>query len=273
VVPDVSVHTRKPSFLQQLAPLSVGVAMLFTIGWGWSIREGRYVIADEGLGYWLGLAGLGCMTVLLFYSVRKRVPSLRGVGRIRRWLSVHMMLGLVGPLLVLFHANFRLGSLNSNVALACVLLVAASGVIGRLLYPKIHHGLTGRRATLAEVRSGTESLRERVTDAAVRVPGLVEDLAAIDDLAARSGGVATLFVRTLAFWRRTLALRRRYPALWERRTARDPDELANYVGAVGGALSFRLYERLFALWHAFHLPFCVLLFAAAAVHVLAVHLY
>jgi hypothetical protein len=184
-----------------------------------------------------------------------------------------MMLGIVGPLLVVFHANFRLGSLNSNVALACVLLVAASGVIGRLLYPKIHHGLTGRRATLAEVRSGTESLRERVTDAAARVPGLVEELAAIDDLAAHSGGVATLFVRTLAFRRRTRALRRRYPALWERRTTRDPGGLGNYVRAVGGALSFRLYERLFALWHTFHLPFCFLLFAAAAVHVLAVHLY
>jgi hypothetical protein len=49
--------------------------------------------------------------------------------------------------------------------------------------------------------------------------------------------------------------------------------LGNYVRAVGGALSFRLYERLFALWHTFHLPFCFLLFAVAAVYVLAVHLY
>jgi hypothetical protein len=36
---------------------------------------------------------------------------------------------------------------------------------------------------------------------------------------------------------------------------------------------FRAYERLFSVWHALHVPLCVLLFAAAAVHVLAVHLY
>jgi hypothetical protein len=33
------------------------------------------------------------------------------------------------------------------------------------------------------------------------------------------------------------------------------------------------YERAFALWHAFHLPFCVVLFGAAAVHVVAVQMY
>jgi hypothetical protein len=32
-------------------------------------------------------------------------------------------------------------------------------------------------------------------------------------------------------------------------------------------------ERVFALWHAIHLPLCVLLFASAAVHVVAVHRY
>jgi hypothetical protein len=36
---------------------------------------------------------------------------------------------------------------------------------------------------------------------------------------------------------------------------------------------FSSYERAFALWHAFHLPFCIVLFGAAAVHVVAVHMY
>jgi hypothetical protein len=42
---------------------------------------------------------------------------------------------------------------------------------------------------------------------------------------------------------------------------------------VGAVLDFRVYERLFSLWHAFHLPLCFLLFGAATVHVLAVQLY
>jgi hypothetical protein len=49
--------------------------------------------------------------------------------------------------------------------------------------------------------------------------------------------------------------------------------LRTYVDALVRVAEFRAYERLFALWHAFHLPFCVMLFTAAAVHVVAVHLY
>jgi hypothetical protein len=33
------------------------------------------------------------------------------------------------------------------------------------------------------------------------------------------------------------------------------------------------YERLFSLWHVFHLPFFYMLVVAALIHVLAVHMY
>jgi hypothetical protein len=269
----VSAPAPTPSLVRRLVPPGLGVALLSAIGWGWTVREERYVTPDTGLGYWLGLAGLACMIALLFYSVRKRALWLRSAGSLRDWLSVHMLLGLVGPLFVLFHANFRLGSLNSNVSLACVLLVASSGVIGRLLYPRVHHELTGRRATLAEVRAATESRRASLRDATAHEPALFQELAAIDELAARPGGPARLLVRMLVLRRRARTVRRRYPALWEADPGRQPGGLADYVSAVGGFLSFRACERMFALWHSFHLPFCVVLFAAAAVHVLAVHLY
>ena len=35
----------------------------------------------------------------------------------------------------------------------------------------------------------------------------------------------------------------------------------------------RLFERLFALWHAIHIPLTIILFASAVIHVVAVHLY
>ena len=49
--------------------------------------------------------------------------------------------------------------------------------------------------------------------------------------------------------------------------------VAAYVDGVRRVAEFDAYERLFSLWHAFHLPFCVMLFLAAAVHVVAVHMY
>jgi len=38
-------------------------------------------------------------------------------------------------------------------------------------------------------------------------------------------------------------------------------------------VQFRVWERVFALWHAVHVPLAFLLFAAAFVHVVAVHMY
>jgi len=50
-------------------------------------------------------------------------------------------------------------------------------------------------------------------------------------------------------------------------------EIDGYLTAIRRIAQYRGYERLFSLWHAFHLPFCVMLFLAAAVHVVAVHMY
>ena len=64
-----------------------------------------------------------------------------------------MVLGVVGPILVLFHANFHLGATNSNVALICMLLVAGSGVIGRYIYTRMHAHLDGSEDTLEELQA------------------------------------------------------------------------------------------------------------------------
>ena len=80
-----------------------------------------------------------------------------------------------------------------------------------------------------------------------------------EGLALRAGGVPSLLVRGVRLRRIHSSLR--------------GGALDDYVQALRGLLRFRVYERCFALWHAFHLPLCFLLFGAAAIHVVAVHLY
>ena len=41
---------------------------------------------------------------------------------------------MLGPVLILWHTNFKLGSINSSVALIAMLVVAASGLVGRFLH-------------------------------------------------------------------------------------------------------------------------------------------
>ena len=113
------------------------------------------------------------MLLLLIYPARKRLPGLKAIGSTKIWFQIHMALGVIGPVLILFHANFRLGATNSNVALVCMLVVAGSGLFGRYFYAHIHHGLHGRKASLAELRDYAERLRQ-VSSEVSFLPELVD---------------------------------------------------------------------------------------------------
>jgi hypothetical protein len=276
--PNGSPRRRIVSLIGLAQILSAGLIYL-----GWSIRDERWVIPDRGLGYWLGIAGLAAMVILLVYPLRKHVRGLRRAGRISTWFQFHMLLGLLGPVAILYHSNFRLGSTNANVALFCVLAVAGSGVVGRVLYVRIHAGLEGRRRTLAEVREEVEKSQLTL----VHIEGseqIVGRLAKYERamLGADGTGRARWLPRLGArrAGKRTLRDVKRLLAKGKGRPAhtRAADRAAwkaakRYVGAVRSVIQFQLWERWFALWHVAHLPLSFLLFATAAVHVVAVHLY
>lgn len=242
-----------------------GLVSVVLLAWGWSVRREVYLNAEFGPGYVLGIVGTAMMALLLIYSLRKRLSFMRSWGRVPRWLDAHMALGLLGPTAILFHANFKLGSLNSSVALCCVLVVATSGVIGRLIYPKIHRGLSGRRADVRELREAAKAQRGALGSVLTAHPELARELSALEELALGGGRGA------FASWRRSVLLRRRASRLEKR--SRGAAALRGYTEALRRVAEFRTYERLFGLWHAFHLPFCIMLFTAAVVHVIAVHMY
>ncbi|HSC08255.1 MAG TPA: hypothetical protein VLD59_15620, partial [Steroidobacteraceae bacterium] len=126
---------------------------------GWRFPTERYIHPGTGLGYALGITGGSLILVLLLYSARKRFAWLSFLGSLNRWFDAHVVLGIVGPLLILYHSNFSLGATNSNVALFCMLIVVASGLIGRFIYSRIQYGLYGRQVTLGELQGNAERLR------------------------------------------------------------------------------------------------------------------
>lgn len=249
----------------------VACLSLSAVGWGLWVRNERYIASGSGLGYGLGVAGLAAMTVLLAYSVRKRTPALREAGPIRSWFEVHMLLGILGPVAILFHSNFRTGSLNSTIALACTLVVSGSGLAGRSIYTRVHHGLSDRRRTVEELRRQVGALREDLEGTSSSTLAGLQALEALA-LPPEGGLFAALRARgRLARGARSLRRElRREPG-----GARDDlgRSLDRYLAAVASVARLAVYERVFALWHAFHLPLCFLLYASAAGHVVAVHLY
>jgi hypothetical protein len=256
--------------------LLAGAASTLALGVGFAARDEHYTNAESGVGYALGVAGLAMMTLLLGYSARKRVRWMAGWGPIRPWFHVHMALGLLGPAAVLLHCNFATGATNSAVALGCTLLVAGSGIVGRVVYTRIHEELSGRRRTLADLRLGMERGRAPLDRRGIP-PELAERLRRAERLATEeAGGLLASLWRFVAVGP---AVRRAARALRRARRAGGlasgipTDAVAAHLAAVRQVARFSFYERAFALWHALHLPLCVLLFLSAGIHVFAVHSY
>jgi hypothetical protein len=274
------------------ASAGFGAALAIAILFGWLSRDEGYLAPDSGAGYWLGIAGASAMLLLLLYPLRKRLRSLRAIGSVSLWFRLHMILGLLGPALILLHSNFRLGSLNSNVAMVAMLIVAASGIIGRFLYRRIHLGLYGRKAELQGLLADAETLKRLAADGLPVGNHIIEQLSGFTTYAmrARAGVLASLCLLPVLGVRARLLryrLRRDVRRLlriegkrrgWSRRArTRRFDAVAEIVtlqlAAVRKAAAFEFYDRLFGLWHVLHLPLFVILVLAAGVHVVAAHFY
>ena len=263
------------------------------IAFGWIVtRERALVDPLDGIGYWLGVAGASLMATLLLYPLRKRLRWMRVLGPTKHWFRMHMIFGVAGPVLILYHCNFTRGSINDTVALACTLLVAGSGLVGRYLYMKIHVDLDGHRTTLRELSERTQISAAQSSEMRALVPNLLERITTYDErvLAPHDGGLATLALPVhLAIATRWRAfLLRRFARATLRKQARKSAVIAAQRKRLEGATSrfiddhlkcvrrvaeLRSYERLFSLWHVFHLPFFYMLVVAALIHVLAVHMY
>jgi len=259
---------------------------LFCIGMivvGWRTRSEYYVVPDEGLGYALGIAGLSMMLLLLLYSLRKRWRPLATAGQLQHWFHIHMALGLLGPTAILAHSNFSLGSLNANVALLCMLVVSASGVVGRFIYTHIHYEYRGHVASLAELRDQATEEGDVLAEATRHAPGISEALENLRSWAFVERGAIGRLVMMMIIGMRMRSTRRRARSAWRRSKAGTSGAAPSthdvrhairvQTSAIRRVAEYSTYERFFALWHALHLPFCVGLYVAAAVHVVAVHMY
>lgn len=245
----------------------------------WYVRERQPYTSASDVGYWMGVVGGSLMAALLLYPLRKRLRWTGALGALRHWFRFHMVAGIGGPLLVLYHSTFHVGSFNAAIALASMLLVAASGIVGRFLYRRIHHGLYGRQATFKELQ---EQLSQHLTElehAVQYLPGIKADIEAYLLYAStpqKNKLAATLHFLSLGAYRRTsLRLIRKHLMATSCRPSRDKllRTVKETLAAAQKASQFNAFVRLFALWHVVHIPFLGMLVLTAVAHVIAVHTY
>ena len=262
--------------------LSTAVVLLY----GWTLRDDNYLTAEEGTGYLLGIVGGSLMLVLLLYPLSKRVAVLTRLLPSRYWFGIHMLLGIIGPAMILYHSNFHLGSINSSIALMSMLLVAGSGIIGRYIYTHIHHGLYGTRITIKELKQETENNHSELLSLYAMDEKLNKQLIKMEETALQPyPGLMTSFLHVIYLAVNAPRLKKKVLSLLknsvhengEKKIQADKKVVArlveNYTLALRQTAAFRVYERLFSLWHILHLPLFIMMIITAIIHIFAVHLY
>jgi len=277
---------RAADYTPWLFTLVTVMVLLF----GWQAGLENYISPESGLGYALGITGGVMMLVMLLYSLRKRAKWMRKWGPVRYWFRTHMILGVYGPVLILYHCNFQLGSQNSNIALFSMLVVAASGIVGRYFYGKIHYGLYGNKVTIKQLEQDQLITRFELSRLFEISPELHEKLKKYDNIkTSDSSGLIKSFFNVLSLSFRT---RRSYARArqklkkacriaakkdhWDRGEyrkvmANGENYLNAYYTTIRKIAGFAFFERLFSLWHVLHVPLFFMLIITASIHVLAVH--
>jgi len=265
-------------FALGLIALTVTIFILGNKYW-----DERYYVPDEGLGYYLGLVG-GVMMLLAFgYTLFKYVPMFRSKKVMKVWLSIHLVFGILGPLLIVFHSTFRIGSVNGAAALISMAIMFYSGVMARFLYSKTHGNLDGTKNTVKEMQ---EALR--VAGRSVKSERLERFTASIlkqqDDLLSAIWLILTFGWRSRVLYARLTSDLYKHLTLmakqegWSRAIVRQKKlefkrQLSFYLITLKKVAFYHFYVRFFAFWRFAHVPISILLLMSGTVHVLAVHMY
>ena len=84
--------------------------------------------AGKSLSFFLGWVGFITMTLTNLYIIRKRTPSWQKWGKTAGWLDFHIFCGLLGPTLIIFHTNLKVGGLVAVSFWAMMIFLFSSSV-------------------------------------------------------------------------------------------------------------------------------------------------
>jgi len=231
----------------------------------------RLLRPSGAVGVPLGMAGLVLMTVMHLYTLRKRFPSLTWMGPLPFWLEFHIYCGIVGPFLITLHTSFKFNGIVS-VAFWSMLIVVASGFVGRYLYVHIPRSIRGRELTHEELDARVAELWQQL-DQRLVPPQLRSRLERFEAHAVTDPGAA---VSWLGLFAGELLLRARLVALGlaVRRGVRDRAlvDRVLHLTAERAILLRRIAclkktRRLFDLWRVYHKPLAILMGLIVVVHV------
>lgn len=97
-------------------------------------------------GHIVGWAGLAVTLLVFVYPIRKRAAHSRRWPR--GWFRVHMVAGVLGPLLIFVHSGAHYHALVPILAMGSMVIVVVSGIVGQLVHAVSLRALNDERRQL-----------------------------------------------------------------------------------------------------------------------------
>lgn len=137
------------------------VLLLLALWLGFTVhRSPRF--AGSLIGGVLGVSGALLMVFCVLYAPVKRIPIIKNlvtkVVSLRTLLAWHVYLGLVGSMLGLLHTGHKFDSVLGMLLTGAMLLVVASGFIGRYLLNQTSQEVREKRATLSGLQAAYDKV-------------------------------------------------------------------------------------------------------------------
>ena len=224
------------------------------------------------IGHGLGIVGTLLIVVGVFsYMARKRYRFLSRFGRLKYWLEFHIFLCVLGPIMILFHTAFKFGGIVS-ISFWSMVVVVASGVIGRYIYLQIPRTIEGRELSLNEVK-----LMKSNVDASIKSRYNLDEtsynsiLKYINVTSLYQNG--NLIIRILSkhfedikrIWGLKNTLRKN--KLSKKRIRQVTRLIKNEISLSNKIERLQTMQRLFKYWHIAHLPFALIMLVIMIIHV------
>ena len=228
------------------------------------------------ISLWLGYAGFGFMLVTNLYIIRKRLGLFKTMGKTSGWLDFHIFCGLLGPLLIVFHTNFKVRGLVS-ISFWSMMIVALSGVLGRYFYGQVVQvkGDLVRESDLHSKSLANLLARSSIVLKPEQLKPLLDTAAqwvgAIQRKDGRPAGfLATMLASSAGDIRLFLGMKPPIPMNLPRSAN---IVLKNYGLAVRKIVFFETFQRYLGYWHSFHLPFAFFMYIVAIIHIISALLF
>ncbi len=231
------------------------------------------------VGQTAGIVAFLIFAFLWLYPFRKKYRSLAFTGTIGKWLDVHVTTALGLPLLLTIHAAWRSDGVI-GIGFGAMLIVCASGVVGRYLYTRIPRAKSGAELSRDDAVAERNRLVDEIADMTGIDPRKVEETLDVSSPTNEKAGVwqvlRDLMTNDLNRWRRMRELKRRFQQLDGGRfipAAALKRSLTLADREIALSQQLRMLDathRVFRYWHIAHKPFALTALVAVVVHVVVV---